>query len=138
MSAQSGPGSTGGVRQKQLVLVVDDLQQNVEILEAKLYREGFDTIHAFSGRSALQAAEEQFPDIILLDVMMPRMDGFEVCRRLKANPRTTEIPIILLTALSDSADRSRGFEAGADDVLSKPLGDDVLFARVRSLLHPKR
>jgi two-component system cell cycle response regulator len=118
--------------------VVDDLQQNVEILEAKLCNEGFDTIHAFSGRSALQAAEQQVPDIILLDVMMPQMDGLEVCRRLRANPRTGKIPVILVTALSDSADRLRGLEAGADDFLSKPLRDDVLFARVRSLTRPKR
>jgi two-component system cell cycle response regulator len=118
--------------------VVDDLQQNVEILEAKLAKEGFDTIHAFSGPGALQAAEEQVPDIILLNVMMPRMDGLEVCRRLRANPRTAEIPIILVTALSDSADRLRGLEAGADDFFTKPLTDDVLFARVCSLIYPKR
>jgi two-component system cell cycle response regulator len=132
------PRSTSGARQTPLILVVDDFALNVEVLEAKLSKEGFDTIHAFSGPTALQAADRQLPDIILLDVMMPRMDGFEVCRRLKANPRTAEIPVILLTALSDSADRLQALEAGADDFLTKPLSDNVLFARVRSLIHPKR
>jgi two-component system cell cycle response regulator len=120
------------------VLVVDDVELNVKLLEAKLANEYFEVVSANNGATALAIAEAELPDIILLDVMMPRMDGFEVCTRLKANPRTTDIPVVMVTALSDVADRVRGLEVGADDFLTKPVNDIALFARVRSLVRVKR
>ena len=120
------------------VLVVDDVELNIKLLEAKLSSEYFEVIVADNGPVALELAESEMPDIILLDVMMPVMDGFEVCRRLKANPRTADVPVVMVTALSDVADRLRGLESGADEFLTKPVNDTALFARVRSLVRLKR
>lgn len=120
------------------VLVVDDVDVNVKLLEAKLTAEYFDVLTASNGMDALRIAQAEQPDLVLLDVMMPQMDGFEVCRRLKADPRTTAIPVVMVTALSDVADRLRGLEVGADEFLTKPVNDVALFARVRSLARLKR
>lgn len=119
------------------VLVVDDILPNVKLLEAKLSSEYYDVLTATSGEEALRRAEQDSPDIILLDVMMPGMDGFEVCRRIKGNLATAHIPVVMVTALTDSVDKVRGLEAGADDFLSKPVNDTALMARVRSLVRLK-
>ena len=119
------------------ILVVDDIPANVRLLEAKLTAEYFEVLTANDGFSALEAAQAQAPDLILLDVMMPGMDGFEVAKRLKTDTKTRHIPIVMITALTDTADRVRGLEAGADDFLSKPVNDIALFARVRSLTRLK-
>ena len=119
------------------VLVVDDILSNVKLLEAKLAAEYFEVITACNGEQALARVGAELPDIVLLDVMMPGMDGFEVCRRIKANTKTTHIPIVMVTALDQPSDRVTGLEAGADDFLTKPVDDTALFARVRSLVRLK-
>jgi two-component system cell cycle response regulator len=115
------------------VLVVDDVLANVKLLEARLSAEYFDVITAMSGAEALRICERAECDVVLLDVMMPDMDGFEVCRRLKTNPVTHHIPVVIVTALDQPSDRVTGLEAGADDFLTKPVSDVALIARVRSL-----
>jgi two-component system cell cycle response regulator len=119
------------------VLVVDDVLANVKLLEARLSAEYFDVATAMSGVEALAICEKAECDIVLLDVMMPDMDGFEVCRRLKSNPATHHIPVVMVTALDTPSDRVRGLEAGADDFLTKPVSDVALIARVRSLARLK-
>ena len=119
------------------VLVVDDILPNVKLLEAKLSSEYYDVLTATSGEEALTRIQNDSPDIVLLDVMMPGMDGFEVCRRIKENPAHAHIPVVMVTALTDSSDRVRGLQAGADDFLSKPVNDTALMARVRSLVRLK-
>jgi two-component system, cell cycle response regulator len=115
------------------VLVVDDIPANVKLLEARLSAEYFDVVTATNGPAAIQICERGEADIVLLDVMMPGMDGFEVCRRLKTSPTTAHIPVVMVTALDQPSDRLQGLDAGADDFLTKPLDDTALFARVRSL-----
>jgi two-component system cell cycle response regulator len=115
------------------ILVVDDIPANVKLLEARLSAEYFDVVTAYNGVEALALCERAECDIVLLDVMMPDMDGFEVCRRLKSNPTTHHIPVVMVTALDQPSDRVRGLEAGADDFLTKPVTDVALVSRVRSL-----
>src|ERR1700728_2434991 len=115
------------------VLVVDDIPANVKLLEARLSAEYFDVVTAMSGAEALAICERAECDLVLLDVMMPDMDGFEVCRRLKTNPATHHIPVVMVTALDQSSDKVRGLEAGADDFLTQPIPQLALIARVRSL-----
>lgn len=119
------------------ILVVDDVMANVKLMEARLSAEYFDVVTATSGRDALAICERAECDIVLLDVMMPEMDGFEVCRRLKSNPNTQHIPVVMVTALDQPSDRVTGLSAGADDFLTKPVSDVALIARVRSLVRLK-
>ena len=119
------------------ILVVDDIEANVRLLAAKLEAEYYDVLSASDGASALAIAAGEAPDIVLLDVMMPGMDGFAVCKRLKDDPLTRHIPVVLVTALDSRGDKITGLEAGADEFLTKPIDDMLLFARVRSLTRLK-
>ncbi len=119
------------------VLVVDDVDANVKLLEARLTAEYFEVRTARSGAEALHICARERADVILLDVMMPGMDGFEVCRRLKSEPRTQHIPVIMITALDQPSDRVKGLEAGADDFLTKPVDDIALITRVKNLARLK-
>lgn len=119
------------------ILVVDDIPANVKLLEVRLLAEYFDVLTAENGFKALEIVANTHVDVILLDIMMPGMDGFEVCERLKANPKTMHIPVVMVTALDQPADRVRGLKAGADDFLTKPVNDLQLVARVKSLVRLK-
>jgi two-component system cell cycle response regulator len=119
------------------ILVVDDIEPNVRLLTAKLAAEYYEVIPAYDGLTALELAAKEQPDIILLDVMMPGMDGFEVCRKLKQAVDTRHIPVVLVTALDDRQARVTGLDAGADEFLTKPVEDLFLFARVRALTRLK-
>jgi two-component system cell cycle response regulator len=120
------------------VLVVDDVPANLRLLEAKLRAEYFEVALAASGPEALALSTAWSPDVVLLDIMMPGMDGYEVCRRLKAQPATAHIPVVMVTALTEQAERVRGLLAGADDFISKPVDTALLFARLRALLRIKQ
>jgi len=119
------------------ILVVDDIPANVKLLEARLLAEYFDVLTAEDGPKALAIVDSTNIDLILLDIMMPGMSGFEVCERLKANPRTSHIPVVMVTALDQPSDRVRGLKAGADDFLTKPVNDLQLISRVKSLVRLK-
>jgi two-component system cell cycle response regulator len=119
------------------ILVVDDLLVNVKLLEARLSAEYYDVLTAHSGQEALDICARERVDIVLLDVMMPGLDGFETCRRLKSDPATQHIPVIMVTALDQAADRVRCLEFGADDFLTKPVDDLALITRVRNLTRLK-
>ncbi|MBI2818751.1 MAG: response regulator [Acidobacteria bacterium] len=119
------------------ILVVDDDASNRDLMEEILQGQGFEVITATNGLEGLELVAKQSPDVVLLDIMMPRVDGFEACRRIKANPETALTPVVLVTALSASQDRLRGIDAGADDFLNKPYDPSELLARVRSLVKLK-
>lgn len=125
------------MRDPALILVVDDSESNRDILEMRLRASGYAVIHAVDGEDALAVAARELPDLILLDVMMPKLDGFEVCRRLKGNPALPFMPIILVTAKSDSKDVVTGLDAGGDEYIAKPIDQAALLARVRSILRMK-
>jgi two-component system cell cycle response regulator len=119
------------------ILIVDDVVANVKLLEARLAAEYFDILTAYSGKEALEIFEREHVDVVLLDVMMPGMDGFEVCRRIKQTPRTAHVPVIMVTALDQPADKVQGLDAGADDFLTKPVDDIALVTRVKNLARLK-
>ena len=119
------------------VLIVDNMLANLKLLEARLVAEYFEVGTASNGAAALELCERDLPDVILLDVMMPGMDGFEVCRRLKSDVRTQHIPVLMVTALDHQSDLLKGFEAGADDFLTKPVDDLALITRVKNLARLK-
>ena len=119
------------------ILVVDDIPANVRLLEVRLLAEYFEVLTATNGPDAIETCENGKVDVVLLDVMMPDMDGFEVCRRLKSDPATAHIPVVMITALDQVSDRVRGLEAGADDFLTKPVNDLQLMTRVKSLVRLK-
>ena len=126
------------MEQPARVLVVDDHPQNVELLEAYLIPEGYDVVTAFDGIEALERVAEGAPDIVLLDVMMPRMDGYEVCKKMKEDEATRFIPIVMVTALKELEDKIKSIESGADDFLTKPIVKIELLTRIRSLIRVKR
>src|SRR5215472_13284525 len=119
------------------ILVVDDNETNRDILVTRLTTQGYELLQASDGEAALAATAQHRPDLILLDVMMPKLDGFEVCRRLKTDATLPLIPIILVTAKGSSQDVVAGLEAGADEYLTKPIDQAALVARVRSMLRIK-
>ena len=120
------------------ILIVDDVAANVRLLEARLSDEYYQVATAQDGHDALHLARTWQPDLILLDVMMPDMDGFETCRELKRDPVTRHIPVVMVTTLDQNEERVRGLEAGADDFLTKPVDFVTLLARTRSLVRLKR
>ncbi|HEX9904759.1 MAG TPA: PleD family two-component system response regulator [Propylenella sp.] len=119
------------------ILVVDDIAANVRLLEARLQAEYFDVRSAFNGREALELAVRDRPDLVILDVVMPDMTGFDVCRTLKADPRTAHVPVLIVTSLDDAEHRVKGLECGADDFLTKPVSEIALITRVKSLVRLK-
>jgi DNA-binding response OmpR family regulator len=116
------------------VLVVDDEVYILHILDFSLGAEGFDVITAADGEQALSRARSERPDLIVMDIMMPRLDGYETCQRLKTDPATKDIPILLLSARGREEDRKRGMEAGASDYMTKPFSPNKLIARVTEML----
>lgn len=132
------PTTKESVRFAGKVLVVDDLPANVDLLSSMLTREGYEVVTAFDGEQALRMVEDTQPDLVVLDVLMPALNGYEVCERMKQNPATRLTPVVLITALHEREDKIQGINAGADDFLTKPVDVHELKARVRSLVRLKR
>ncbi len=124
-------------RKKHTILVIDDEESIFDVIEGLLMREDYQFVYLASGKIALERLDEIQPDVILLDVMMPELDGIETCQRIKANSSWQPIPIIMVTALDSKEDLARCLDAGADDFLSKPINRLELRARVRSMLRIK-
>jgi len=120
-----------------MILIVDDNIQNLELLQAYLEDLDCETIAATDGPEALEVVSERQPDLLLLDIMMPKMSGFEVCKRIKSDPKTSNIPVIMVTALNEFGDIERGIDSGTDDFVSKPVNKLELLARVRTMLKLK-
>ena len=125
-------------REDAVILVVDDRPANLEVLFEVFDETRFDVSFVTDGGSCLELAEAEHPDLILLDVTMPGMDGFEVCQHLKANPQTRNIPVIFMSARSDASDKQKGFALGAVDYISKPIHPDEVLARINTHLRIKR
>jgi PleD family two-component response regulator len=124
-------------KKKPLILIVDDTTKNIQVLGNILYSKGYNISVATSGKEALESVKAKTPDLILLDIQMPEMDGFEVCKNLKSNPSTKEIPVIFLTAVTDPEKIVHGFELGAVDYITKPLNPAELFMRVATHIEIK-
>jgi len=120
-----------------VILVVDDNEQNLELLQAYLEDLDCESVPAYDGPEALEVIAKRPPDLVLLDVMMPKMSGFEVCRKIKNNPKTSDIPVIMVTALNEFGDIERGIDSGTDDFLSKPVNKLELLTRVKTMLKLK-
>jgi len=125
-------------QKRSLILIVDDVKENLKVLGTILRGKGYKILAANDGHKALETIEKILPDLILLDIMMPNLNGIEVCKQLKASPRTKDIPVIFLTAKTDSADVVKGLEAGALDYISKPFNHSELLARVNTHLELKK
>ena len=122
---------------KPRILCVDDEPQNLKLLEALLSTRGYEVLKAANGQEALERINEQSIDIVLLDVMMPEMDGYEVCRKIKDDERQRHVPVVMITSLSSKEDRIKGIEAGAEDFISKPFDQAEVLARIKMLLKIK-
>jgi len=123
---------------KAKILVADDVKQNVKLLRVILTASEYDVVEAYDGEDALEKAKTEKPDLILLDVMMPKITGYEVCKRLRADEKTGNLPIVLITSLHEMDDRIKGINAGADDFISKPFNKAELLARVKALVRTKK
>ena len=121
----------------KIILIVEDEEDVMELIRYNLAKEGFNCDAAYNGREALKKVQETLPDLVLLDLMLPEVDGLEVCKRLKSSPQTEHIPIVMVTAKSDEADIVKGLELGADDYITKPFSPRVLAARVKAVLRRK-
>ena len=137
-AAPAAPPSVAAPRQYSRILVVDDDPMNVKLVDGILKKEGYESLKAFSGAEALSLVQCERPDLILLDVMMPGLDGYQVTRQLKTDPATSGIPIIMITALNGTEDKVRGLESGADEFLTKPVNAAELLARTKSMLRLKQ